>query len=197
MDREYEHEQYGHKIVYPFLENDYEAITVVNEIKWGSNIHNLYLVFFTNYIFNVPLLELILLWIPRNSLQSRQMGLNDSQGSKFCLFLNKNGNTHHSFQVFYPSLQKAVGHKQNERKDCLFTPMLPMWCDETSTFTLGSGLSLKWENWNPWNLVNLDFPESHKATIEKCKISGRTWKSTVSLRQGNSQAANGCYFTTL
>lgn len=30
MDREYEHEQYGHKIVYPFLENDYEAITVVN-----------------------------------------------------------------------------------------------------------------------------------------------------------------------
>lgn len=33
MDRKYEHEQYGHKIVYPFLENDYEAITVVNEIK--------------------------------------------------------------------------------------------------------------------------------------------------------------------
>lgn len=50
MDRKYEHEQYGHKIVYPFLENDYEAITVVNEIKWGSNIHNLYFVFFTTYI---------------------------------------------------------------------------------------------------------------------------------------------------
>lgn len=83
MDLKYEHEQYGHKIVYPFLENDYEAITVVNEIKWGSNIHNLYFVFFTTYIFNVPLLELILLWIPRNSLQSRQMGLNDSQASKF------------------------------------------------------------------------------------------------------------------